>query len=155
MAIKTYKTRTNYVHITDEERFREIVRNCSTETCEEVTVITHTDAAGNKVFGFQVAAPLLGYIVDKTGSIVKLTEQQADGVYEMNFNAFIADLQSVIAPDDALVIMWIGSNNLKMLNGGVYIITHDAIQSHSLENMALATAKHMLGNNEWHTQMYY
>lgn len=150
------KVRTNYVHITDIERFKAILQNCITENGTKIEVLESVDSNGQKVYGFAVADDIAGYEVDAQGHVVdQIDGKPEDEDFEISADAYLEDLQSVIATGDALIITTIGYEKIRWLTGEVMILTNDEIMYHNLENIARKSAQKMLNNPEWDTQMYF
>jgi len=155
MANSVYKTRTNYVHVTDEETFREICKfGCTTEL-EPLTVITAKDENGEDTFGFYADGDIEGYILNDNGTIADFNAKDFDSEkdWEKSFDRFVEDLKSVVAPDDALIITTIGSEKMRWLSSNLFVITHDEIKELNLLEMAKQTAREMLSNEHWDTRM--
>lgn len=111
MANSVYKTRTNYVHVTDEDKFKEICRlGCTTEL-ESLTVIATRDIDGKDIYGFYADGDIEGYILNADGTIADFNAKDFDSEkdWETTFDRFVEDLKSVVAPDDALIITIIGN----------------------------------------------
>lgn len=157
MANSIYKTRTNYVHVTDEETFKEICRLGCTAELEPLTVITARDDNGEDIYGFCAEGDIEGYILNDNGAIVDFNAEDFNNERDWNrsFDRFVEDLKSVVAPDDALIITTIGSEKMRYLSANSFVITHDEIKEINLSEMAKQTAREMLGDESWNTRMEY
>lgn len=67
----------------------------------------------------------------------------------------IRQIQSLIAPGHACIITDVSYENLKCLNGGVLVITQDSSETHTLDEIALRTARTMVGNVNYTPDMVY
>lgn len=157
MSDSFFRTRTNYVHVTDAEKFRKICGLCRGECGKPLTIITKKDAVGNDTYGFYVDSDLEGYIIDANGKPVDdavIFDTVLD--YSNNYDMFIKDLQSVIAPDDALIITTIGVVKTAILTGTSltgtsYIVTCNDFKGLHLLEKARQMAIEMLDVADWHT----
>lgn len=82
---------------------------------------------------------------EPNGGLVEI-EDDADpyGDYDL----FLELIQSVIAPGDACVIRYAGHERCDV-NGGVIVVTKDAIESHNLWDLGCMTAQKLLNNPNW------
>lgn len=148
MANSVYKTRTNYVHVTNVNKFKEICRlGCTTEL-EPLTVIAARDADSKAIYGFYAEGDIEGYILNDDGTIADFNAEDFDSEkdWETTFDRFIDDLKSVVAPDDALIITTIGSEKMSWLSANAFVITHDEIKELNLAEIAKQNAREMLDN---------
>lgn len=157
MANSIYKTRTNYVHVSDEERFREICRLCTTSDGDRLTVITSKDDNGKPVIGFYTESDVDGYLLDEKNNIADVDADDFDDEsdYETSYDRFLKDIQSVLDPADALIITTIGYEKMRWLIGNTTIVTCNDIKHSNLESLSLCMAREMLNKPEWNTKMYF
>lgn len=157
MTNSIYKTRTNYISVTDEDEFRRIMALCITSDGERPEVITRTDEDGKTHFGFYVEDDIEGYMLDENNNIVDPYSKDFDDEmdYETSYDRFIEDLQKVIAPDDALIITIIAYEKMRWLASQSIIVTHNDVKHMDMSDLAFKTARKMLDNPDWHTEMYY
>lgn len=157
MANSIYKTRTNYVKVTDEDAFRRIIGLCTTSYGEKTEVITKMDENNKICFGFYVEDDIDGYLIDENDNIVDPYDKDFDDEmdYETSYDRFIEDLQKVIAPDDALIITTIAYEKMRWLAGHFTVVTHNEIKHINMSDVAFETARKMLDNPDWCTEMYY
>ena len=100
MSDSIFRTRTNYVHVTDAEKFRKICGLCRGECGKPLTISTKKDAVGNDTYGFYVDSDLEGYIIDANGKPVDdavIFDTVLD--YNNNYAMFIKDLQLISAAE--------------------------------------------------------
>lgn len=157
MANSIVKTRTNYIKITDEEKFRNIMLRCVTDD-NDVSVITHTDEENVERFGFYCDGNICGLRIpsDECNAENCLNcdhKDECNNDYE--WDALLKELQTVIAPDDALIITTLSYEKLCYLEAYSEIVTHDSIKGITLSSLSLETAQKMLGNKDWTTRSDY
>ena len=157
IANSIYKTRTNYVHVTDIERFKEIIRLCTASEGERLHIITRNDDNGKQTIGFYVEGDVEGYSLDEDGNIVDpdTNNFDAEGDYEADYDRFIEDIQSVLDPTDAFIITRIGYEKMRWLIGDATIVTRNRVKYISLETTAILTTREMLNAPKWTTEMNY
>lgn len=134
--------RTNYFHVKDEEKFKELMSQVYGD--DDIHIWTKKDNTGSTIFAFGCYGGIYG---KKQGTY----DETNEGEYE----AFLADLQKCVAEDDAIILIEVGNEKLRYLNGIGSIITHKEFSCVSLEEFAVMTACEMLKNDNWHTDMTY
>lgn len=107
-------TRTNYFAVTDPDRFKEIMGNVV--GAEDNVEVFEREIGGVLKYGFGCYTTICGY-----------EAEDEDEPYD--YDAFVEDLQEVLAPGDAIVITEIGSEKLRYLYAASQIITKDAIEA--------------------------
>lgn len=138
MANYNSVVRTNYFHVKDSEKFKELMSQVYGD--DDIHVWTKKDNAGSTMFAFGCYGGIFG---KKQGTY----DETDKGEYE----AFFADLQKCVAEDDAIIFIEVGNEKLRYLVGAVSIITHNAFHSVSLREVALITACELLKNDNWET----
>jgi hypothetical protein len=134
--------RTNYFSVTDEKKYREIINSCSVE--EEIHVFEEISSDGKKLFGFGCF-----------GSIFGMSAIDGDDDCEADNSVFYAELQSVLAEGDAIIIVEVGYEKLRYLIGTGTVITQSDIQLVSLDGSAVNLARSLLNNPDYTPRMYY
>ena len=145
MANYCATTRTNYFRVTDEDMFCEIIDNMTTGEGGVEPFAEKTD--GEKLYGFGCY-----------GSISGLNRYDADGEAddeEPDYDRMIDELQAVVHPDDAIIIMEAVSEKLRYLTGFCTVITRDKVQTIDMNKQAVELAREMLGNPDYKTKMEY
>jgi len=133
--------RSNYFRVTDGNRFREIIADCS---CEDRLDIFEDDAESN-IFGFGCY-----------GCIYGLREPGVeDSELSDDMDRFYAALQEVLHKDDAILITEVGYEKLRYLIGYTIIITKDGIDAVDLRSEAFKKAGEMLGVENYSTTDQY
>lgn len=157
MANIMTKTRTNYVEITDIARFNEIIARCCAEN--EISVITHTKDDKTK-YGFMCDGVIDGMPLpnddcdkDDCKKCKKYEDFMCDPDYD--FDAFVSELQKVIAPGDAMIITTISHERFKYLQGEVIVVTSEHCKSENIGNIGIKLAQKLLNNPDWETQNHY
>lgn len=157
MSNQISKTRTNFVGITDFDKFKSILQNCSVDDGETFTIIENTEDGITK-YGFYVAENICG-MRERDESCNAESCADCEDAYECDmdcdYDAFLEELQQVIAPGDALIITTLCYEKMCYLKAYVDIVTHDAIDGIALEPAAVEKACEMLGNKDWNTQNDY
>jgi len=132
--------RTNYFSVADEEKFRKIFDNVQAGDNIE---IFETEKNGEKQFGFGLY-----------GSIYGLSQNGDDGP-EPSIEDFWSALQEVLIQGDAILITEVGYENLRYLTGFCHVITKTDIMFVDLNEKSLETARTLLGDPQYQTQMDY
>lgn len=146
MANYMCTVRTNYFHVKDAEKFKEIMEQVQGYE-DEVKLWEETDQDGNPVFGFGCESGIAGIpcAPDDNGE----TEIDDD-----SYDRFIEMLQECVADDDAVIIMEAGHEKLRYVVGSAEIITSRSTKYLDISRLAVKTAGKMLGC-EFATKMDY
>jgi len=134
------RMRTNYFRVTDADKLKEIIAKCQRTDCEEV-LLFEEETEGETLYGFGCPAALQGYY-------------DADAM-EYDYDAFLDDLQTVIAPGDAAIIMEIGYEQLSYVSGMAIIVTREKTESMDFTQLVLKKAAEVVGNPDYHTRIEY
>jgi len=140
MANSCGRFRTNYFRVTDAGKLKKIIAKCQSTDGEEVELFD-SDFDGEKLYGFGCSAQLQGYY-----------NEEAE---EYDFNAFANDLQTVVAPGDAIIIMEIGYEKLRYVCASAFIITSETKECLDFIPLALQKAAEMLRNPDYQTRVEY
>lgn len=146
MATYNGFTRTNYFSVTDEDMLRDIVDRIVWDNDDGF----FEDRGGKFAFG-------------SYGSICGLrkaeseNDSDSDEDYDDEFeaDAVYEALQSIMAPDDAIIITEIGYEKLRYLVGYAVVITSKAIETVELRTDAVNTARKLLNNPTFNPAMEY
>ena len=147
MANYISTTRTNYFHVTDMEKFKDIISRCQCE--DTVQTWTKTDELGETMVGFGAFDEITGTV--SPGTDPDDNEEDPD----VMFDRFVSELQAIIRPDDACVIFNTGYEKLRYVAGHATIITHGKVGSVNLKNEAVKKAKELLDDPAWDTECEY
>ena len=138
--------RTNYFHVKDEDRFRDLmarVRGCE----DSVELWEEKDPDGKAVFGFGVYGGIAG---------LRNAQEDEDGDSdESSYDEFIDGLQECVADNDAVIIMEAGNEKMRCIIGAASIITSKGYQYMDIVDIATRKAAEMLGDSEWKTKCCY
>lgn len=145
MSRYTGAVRTNYFHVKDEAEFRKLMSTVKGDN-DKVDIFTREDELGNTLFGF-------GSYGEISGIPVSQTEEYDDD--ELDYDAFIDELQKCVAEDDAIIIMEAGHEKLRYIVGDALVITAKEQKYISAKAVAAQTAAAMLGNPDWTTVTAY
>lgn len=129
-------TRTNYFKVKDVERFKAIIDCCITSGDID---IWEENINNETLYGFGCFGSIYGLEIDD----------------DENYNAFIDELQKVVADDDAIIITEVGYEKLRYLSADSCIITSKEVKSLDLNDISKREARAMLKNKEFNTQMSY
>ena len=146
MANYKCTARTNYFHVKDEAKFRELMsRVHGNEGC--IDLWQETDNNGNCIFGFGAYGGIAGVFND--------AHDEEMYVNEFAYDEFISELQKNVADDDAIIIFEVGNEKLRYLVGSAIVITSKATDYLDLTYMAVQHAGSMLNNDDWQTVCEY
>lgn len=157
MANSVSKARTNYVGITDIDKFNDIISRCVTDG-EEIEIITHTDTDGSIKYGFYCEDNICGMRIpneDCNRESCDSCEYYDNCDMDCEYDLFLRELQQVIAPDDALIITTLCYERMRYLQAYTEIVTHKSISGITLSDSAISKAREMLGNPKWTTRNDY
>lgn len=135
--------RTNYFHVKNEEKFRELMSKvCGSENA--VQLWEEKDKYGNTVFGFGVYGGIAG--------IRDAEEDYDEDADESSYDEFLDGLQECIADDDAIIILESGNEKMRYVIGSASIITSKGYEYLDITSMATEKAAEMLENPDWKTR---
>ena len=138
--------RTNYFHVKDERKFRDLMdRVYGSE--DTVELWESKDKNGNMVFGFGVYGGISG--------VRNAKEDYDEDADETAYDEFIDGLQECVADDDAIIIFESGNENLRYVVGSATIITSKDYEYISITHTASKRAAELLNSSEWTTQCEY
>lgn len=131
MASYVCAIRTNYFRVTEEEKFRNLIDEFLSGSCE---VFTRTDVNSNKLVGFG-SDENINWPEDETG--------------------FFSGLQECLAEDDSIIVLEVGHEKLRYFVGAATIITRSSIETIDLTSLAISKAAEMFGNPDYTTCCEY
>ena len=130
-------SRTNYFHVNNVEKFKDLIGR--TYPIGDIEVNEQKDDNGNSTFCFGCHGTIDGLDVDGC----------------LSQDAFYNELQKLVAENDAIIIFEAGAEKLKYVVGDALIITHDDIKRLSIDDLAVKEAGKMLGNPDYTTECSY
>lgn len=130
-------TRTNYFHVNNIEKFKDLINH--TYPIGDIEINEQKDDKGNSTFCFGCHGTIDGLAVN--GSLSQ--------------DAFYNELQKIVAENDAIIIFEAGAEKLRYVVGEALIITHNDIKRLSIDDLAVKEAGKMLGNLDFATDCSY
>ena len=134
------KCRTNYFAVTDVEKFADIMRHLSGEG--EIAFNEHELDKGK--YMFYCKCNLTGYIADP-----------ADDSCDETHGKMIEELQKILPDGEAIILTEVGYETIRYIVGVTTIITNSEVRYANLADIALATAREMLKNPGFTTELDY
>lgn len=132
-------TRTNYFHVKDPEAFKKLMDTVVTSE-DRISVWNEKDKNGKTIYGFGCYGSILG-IEDK--------DEDCD------YDGFIDALSSLVAEDDAIIILESGNEKLRYLVGSAMIVTSKDSEYLEIGTVAAERVASILGRQQWLTKMWY
>ena len=134
------RVRTNYFRVTDAEKLTAILARCKPDDVDNIQLFNRKED-GETLYAFGCSSTINGYYVSE--------DEEAD------YDSLIDDLQAVVAPGDAIIIMEVGYEALKYVFGSAFIITSEDMRSVDFTNTVLKEAAEVLGNPDYQTTIEY
>ena len=145
MANYCSTVRTNYFHVKDPEKFRELMSRVYGNE-ESIDIWEKKDPDGNLVFGFGVYGGISGL---RPAEYIEEGDDEED-----SYDDFTAALQEHVAEDDAIIIMESGHEKLRYVIGLATVITSTACEMIDMTTAAKKRARTLLNNKDWTTECY-
>lgn len=146
MANYIAKTRTNYFHVKDVDAAKEVLNHLFFSE-RKADVWTDADQNGEVTFAFGGDGMLKGIIPEG----VSPYDCDDDSIYE----EAICALQSIVADNDAIIIMEVGHERMRYLIGRALIVTKEDTGYVDMQNVVTQEAAQMLKNPNWSTKCDY
>lgn len=144
-------TRTNYFSVTDEEKLRDIVNRIIWDS-EDDGFFEERDG----MFAFGEYGSICGLRrAESEDSCDAEEDYDEDCDDEFEADAVYEALQSIVAPDDAIIITEIGYEKLRYLVGYAVVITSKAIETVELRTDAVNASRRLLNNPMFNPLMEY
>ena len=140
MATYECASRTNYFHVTDEEKYAQLYSGLY----GNVVDFTKTAEDGSILHGFGAYSSVCW---SSTGDP---EDDPGDG-----FDEFVQKLQAILPKNEAFIYVESGNENLRYVTGHTIVCTAEGISFINLADAALARAREMLGEPTWSTQIAY
>ena len=132
------RMRTNYFKVTDVDKFTTILSKCKLEDDEQIQLF-NKDIDGEKLYAFGCSSNVEGYCYEE--------------IDEPNFDDFISDLQTIIAPGHSIIMMEIKYRLLCYIYSAAFVITADSVDTLDLTQLATEKAAEVLGNSEYNPKL--
>lgn len=143
MANYCCTVRTNYFHVKDEDKFRDLMSRVY--GCEdEIQLWERKDRNGKTTFGFGVY-----------GGIAGLRSADDEDEDDNAYDEFLDGLRECVADNDAIIIMEVGNEKMRYVVGAAEIITSKKCEYIELSELAAQKAEEMIGVTDWTTQLCY
>lgn len=157
MAEYVSKTRTNYFAVEDAEAFAKLIGTAKADNGGSLTVIhTSKNPDDDTVkYGFYCDGQLRGLPYSTETGQDADPDEEDDDTDEYDLEKFYAELQKLVSPGDACIIMEAGTEAMRYVAGYAVVLTHDKRKFINLSNFAQSVAKQLLGNENWTTKMEY
>ena len=140
-------TRTNYFSVTNEDQLRDIADRIIWDSGDDGFF---EERSGK--FAFGAYGSVCGLRKADSENDIDSDEDYDD---EFETDAVYEALQSIVAPDDAIIITEIGHEKLCYLVGYAVVITSKAIETVELRTDAVNTARKLLNNPIFNPTMEY
>ena len=137
-------TRTNYFHVKDEQKFRDLMNKIVVCDGDLEVWDNVTDENGGKTFGFGGYCSIDGY-----------SEDPDDWGADADYEEFITRLSECVAEDDAVIIFEVGFEKLRYLAGFAVVVTSTDYKIIDIRDEACEEAAKMLKNPNWTTRCDY
>lgn len=135
--------RTNYFHVKDETKFRDLMTHV-TGTEDSVDFWEKKDGDGSTMFAFGAY-----------GTIPGIESLDEDGDTDVDYEGFLDALRDCVADGDAIIMTEVGNEKLRYVSGIATVITSSDIEVLNLMDVAVKKARDMLGDTQWKTQCEY
>lgn len=143
MANYCCTVRTNYFHVKDEDKFRDLMSRAY--GCEdEIQLWERKDRNGKTTFGFGVY-----------GGIAGLRSADDEDEDDNTYDEFLDGLRECVADNDAIIITEVGNEKMRYVVGAAEIITSKKCEYIEISELAAQKAAEMIGVTDWTTQLCY
>ena len=136
MANYSIAVRTNYFHVRSEEEFMQLMERVIVDN-GDIELLLNMDAQGLPTFGFASH----GLIVGISESAEEDDEPDAS---EDKYEEFLLALEEVVDPEDAIIIIEIGSNHDNDISATATIVTSNDTDYIDLKEIASDRAVDLL-----------
>ena len=156
-------TRTNYFRVIDEVKFESIVDSIC--ACEDTVEYWTQEKNGETYYAFGVNDSIAGICECPACNSCEGCEnkdlegngecQSCECESEYSYSKMVNELQKVLHPEDAIIIVEAGYEKLRYVGGNTTIITSTGVEYKDIWNDAINKAKEMLNNDEYSTDCTY
>ncbi|MBD5585767.1 MAG: hypothetical protein HDQ88_11850 [Clostridia bacterium] len=147
MANYICSTKTNDFRVTDLDAFRDLMDRCSSE--DELEVWKTTKEDGSIKVGFGVYGTFNGL---SNNGYDEDDEEYEEYDPDESLDRFIAELQPLIHPDDACILIDVGWEKLRYVGGNALVITNKDTYNINLQKQAIVKTGELLGNPKYDTE---
>lgn len=143
-------TRTNYFKVTDEKKFEQIIN--SVACCEDTLEVWSKTVDGTKEYAFGTNDSIQGICECEHCEAVEKNEVKYDadlceGLY--SYDKMCELLQSVVHPEDAIIIVETAHEKLRYVGASSTVITSKEIKYIDLWQESMEAVKNMLDKKEY------
>ena len=138
-------TRTNYFRVNNEEKYKELFKHLVSDSGDNIA-----DFSKNQNDEVLHAFGTYGSI-----DFLEKIPQENNEDLEYNFDCFISELQKILPDNEAFIMIESGNEKLRTVTGYALVVTRDKIQNIELRDWAVSTAKQLLNNPNFETQVEY
>ena len=128
MANYCCAVRSSYFYVTDEEKYKDLMKHII--TCEDSLECWDKEKDGRIAHAFGCYDQILGYIDDP-----EAWEDYENDV-DPDYDYFLQKLSEIIAPGSACIIFQSGNEKLRYVDGFVDVVMHNEVKCESLESIA-------------------
>lgn len=132
---------TNYFHVKDENKFRDLMNRVYGSE-GEIELYEEKDSSGETVFTFCLYGGIAG---------LRNAKADDDDADESSYDEFIDGLQECVSDNDAVIILEAGHEKLRYVIGSATVITSKGYRYMDISDIAIREAAAMLGNSKWET----
>lgn len=122
-------TRTNYFHVTDEDKYMDLFKNHIAAE-DEVLDFSKLSDDGTQVYGFGCYGSIDGYVENKDDE-----DEDAD------FDKMIEEIQKLLPDGECFVLVQSGHEKLRFVDGGAAYVTNEVIRYHGVLDWIKQQAK--------------
>lgn len=134
-------SRSNYFAVTDEEKFKDIMSRVTNDI--SFWDVRYDDGTVKFAFGGYDTISDFWYN-DEDGECCDGSEDE-----------FFEELGAILPDGEACIYMFAGSEKLRYVDGGAFVVTNSGYEYVSLNEMALSKAREILRDPEWTTKSSY
>ena len=128
MANYCCAVRSSYFYVTDEEKYKELMKHII--TCEDSIECWDKEKDGRIAHAFGCYDQILGYIDDPE------EWEDYENHVDPDYDYFLQKLSEIITPGSACVIFQAGNEKLRYVDGFVDVVMHNEVKCESLESIA-------------------
>ena len=141
--------RTNYFHVTDEEKYKKLYKGL-VGTDDEIISFDQNDKDGKPLHGFGSYGTIYWSPSKAEDNPDWLDNDDTDG-----FDDFLQQIKTILPDNEAFVIIETGHEKLRYLVGFATIVTNKDIQCIDLTNITEKVAGNMLQKLDYKLEIEY
>lgn len=149
MANYICTSRTNYFHVTDEEKYKELFDGLVGGD-DVVHDFTKVGLDGTLVHGFGSYGDVFWRQPKAEGEDREEDEDEPD----YSLDNFITELRKILPEGEAFIYMSTGYEKLRYVGGWGWVVTRNNVKLVDLNDTLLKAAREMIGDNSFDTQFF-